>query len=78
MDRSQLDVPLSRHVTERRTLEDQIDDVPPVKRLDGEVTKRGVLPFAGGLHSEFWLGEWKKGGGIRETVGLSLTTSILR
>jgi len=37
--------------------------MPLVKRLDGEVVKRGVLAFGGGMCSETWKGDWKKCGG---------------
>ena len=53
-----------------RTAEHEIQDVqstepneaPPVRRLDGEVTKRGDVALAGGTHCEVWVGEWVKGG----------------
>jgi len=80
MASSQYSVPSPRRVAEPGTRETQIDEVPPIKLLDGEVTVRGELAFAGGTHCELWRGQWKKGGGIEETgetVGSSLTTLIL-
>jgi len=38
-------------------------ELPTVKRLDGEVTKVGVLAFAGGTSCEVWVGQWEKCGG---------------
>ncbi|KAK7060810.1 hypothetical protein VNI00_000543 [Paramarasmius palmivorus] len=31
---------------------------PTVKVLDGEVTKEGEIPFAGGPYSDIWFGKW--------------------
>ena len=39
----------------------EASEVPPVKRLDGEVTRLGDIPFAGGLYCEVWVGRWEKG-----------------
>ena len=57
-------------------------ELPPAKRLDGEIVRLGSVPFYGGVHYEVWTGQWKKGagevGGERvEKVSLSLTTPIL-
>ena len=70
-------------ITERAARE---SEVPPVKRLDGEVMKQSKLPFAGGTNCEVWVGRWKEHSGAcgreeayEEKVGLSLslTTSTL-
>jgi hypothetical protein len=58
----------------------EADEAPPVKRLDGEVTRLGTISFSGGTYCEVWVGQWVKGGGAKvevEKVSLSLTTSIL-
>jgi len=68
----------------------QANEVPPIKRLGGEVTRLGETPFAGGTYCEVWMGRWVKQGGEKgsgekigrekvevEKVSLSLTTSIL-
>ena len=57
-------------------------ELPPAKRLDGEVVILGDIPFSEGMHYEIWTGQWRKGprevGGERvEKVGLSLTTPTL-
>lgn len=37
----------------------RLTGIPPsVKVLNGEVTKSGDLPIAGGTYSDIWLGEW--------------------
>lgn len=58
------------------------DEVSPIKRLDGEVTRLQKRPFAGGAYCEVWVGQWVKdwgkGRGVEvEKVSLSPTTSIL-
>jgi len=63
----------------------QREEIPLVKRLDGEVTRLGEIAFAGGMYCEVWVGRWEKGsregtGGEKvdvEKVSLSLATSIL-
>ncbi|KAF9651706.1 kinase-like protein [Thelephora ganbajun] len=58
--------PLLLRTTKPGTQESQLvetDEAPPVKRLDGEVTKLGDIAFAGGTHCEVWIGRWEKGGG---------------
>ena len=58
-------------------------DPPPVKRLNGNITKRGDLPFAGGTYCEVWVGSWDKGGeagregGGPEKVSVGLVTLTL-
>jgi len=59
-------------------------DPPPVKRLDGKITREGELAFGGGTHCEVWVGLWEKGGKESgrekvdpEKVSLGLTTSAL-
>ena len=67
-----------RHDTAERPVE--TGELPLVKRLDGEVTRSGELPLAGGSYCEVWIGLWDKGGGKevrREKVGLGFTASIL-
>lgn len=39
----------------------EASEVPPVKRLDGEVVRQGEIPFAGGMYYEVWVGLWEKG-----------------
>ena len=41
---------------------DESSEPPPVKRLDGKITKKGELAFAGGTYCEVWVGLWDKGG----------------
>jgi len=68
----------------QESLLDESSKPPPVKRLDGKVTKKGELAFAGGTYCEVWVGLWDNGGGEEigvekadpEKVGLSLATSI--
>ena len=62
----------------------EADETPPVKRLDGKVTKKGELPFAGGTYCEVWMGLWDKCGeeaerekGDLEKVCPSFTNPIL-
>jgi len=60
---------------------------PPVKVLDGKVTRKGELAFAGGTYCEVWVGLWDKGGGEeagrdkadgeKEKVSSGLTPVIL-
>ena len=35
---------------------------PPVKILNGEITRQGIIPFAEGTYCEVWTGRWEKGG----------------
>jgi len=80
----QSNAPPPLRVTEGGTRESQpveAGEVPPVKRLDGEVVRQGELPFAAGTHCQLWAGRWRKRGGeedVYEKVGSSLTSSILR
>lgn len=42
----------------------EVDDRPlPVKRLDGEVTRKWELASAGETYCEVWVGQWEQGGG---------------
>jgi len=41
----------------------EANEAPPVKRLDGEVTKLRDIAFAGGVHCEVWRGVWERGSG---------------
>ena len=50
------------------------NEVLPVRRLDGEVTKTGDVAFAAGAHCEIWTGQWVKGGDV-EKVRLRLIMS---
>ena len=77
---------LPRHTTEHETQDIQSDEPPPVKQLNGEVTRIGDIAFGGGMYCEVWEGEWRKGGGGKgnggesvkvEKVSLSLAISIL-
>ena len=54
-------------------------ELPSVKRLDRKVTRKGDIPFAGGVYCEVWVGFLDNGGGKAdpEKAGLSLTTPIL-
>lgn len=69
----------------RRTTEEGIQDplpveaneVPSIKRLDGEITRLEDIAFAGGTYCEVWVGRWVKGSGEVEKVSLSLTTVFL-
>ncbi|KAF9653023.1 kinase-like protein [Thelephora ganbajun] len=63
--------PLPRHTSEHETQDSQpveVNEAPPVKRLDGEVTRLGEIAFAGGLCCEVWIGRWEKGGGEKVDV----------
>ena len=37
-------------------------EAPPVRRLDGEVTRTRDMAFSRGTHCEVWVGRWVKGG----------------
>lgn len=62
----------------------EADEAPPVKRLNGEVTRQGESAFAGGTYCEVWVGQWIKpvGEGVGgegsnvEKVSLSLADHI--
>ena len=54
----------------------ETNQTPPIKRLDGEVTSLGDVPFAGGTYCEVWVGQWRKKEDWEE-VSLSLIASIL-
>lgn len=50
----------------------EVDEAPPVRQLDGAVTRLGSIPFSGGTYCEVWMGQWAKGGhmdGGRGDVG---------
>ena len=71
---------MPRRTAEHKTREPyEVNEAPPVKQLDGEVTKEGEIVFAAGVYCEVWRGRWKKGGGeeIGEIVGLGLATLFL-
>jgi hypothetical protein len=55
----------------------QANETPPVRRLDGEVTRNGETPFTGGTYCDVWVGRWVRPGSGEEKVSLSLTTFIL-
>ena len=46
----------------QESLLDESSEPPPVKRLDGKITRKGELAFAGGTYCEVWVGMWDKGG----------------
>ena len=77
--------PLPPRTTRQGTRDSQSVDaseLPPTRRLNGEVVKLGEIPFFGGTCYELWTGQWRKGagevGGERvEKVSLSPTTPIL-
>ena len=77
--------PLSPRTAKHGARESQsveVDEIPLVKRLDGEVVRQGEIPFAGGMYYEVWVGQWKKGaeevdGEKVEKVSLSLATPTL-
>ena len=50
--------PLPPPNTERESSE--INEAPPVKQLDGEVTRLEEVPFARGTYCEVWVGRWVK------------------
>ena len=73
---------LLSHATEPEINDIEVNEAPPVKRLDGEVTREGQedLPFSGGTYCEVWIGRWEKRSGEKvevEKVSLSPVTSIL-
>ena len=81
-----INLPPPHSLEEHETQESQpaeSRELPPVKRLDGMVTRDEDRPFAGGTYCEVWVGLWDRGGGIdggeadEEKVNTSLTTSIL-
>ena len=57
----------------------EANEAPPVKRLDGEVTRLEEIAFAGGTYCEVWVGRWEKRGGEvgGEKVGLSFAVFVL-
>ena len=65
--------PWPRRTADRGLVE--ASEAPPVKRLDGEVTRQGEIAFAGGTRCEVWVGQWRKFG--FEKVSLSPTAFIL-
>ena len=76
------DEPLPHRTSEHESQESQsVEDgqVPPVNRLNGEVTRLGEIAFAGGTYCEIWQGKWEtdKDKGDGEKVRLSLTVCIL-
>jgi len=81
----QFNEPLSPRPVKHGTREIQsvdVNEIPLVKRLDGEVMRQGEIPFAGGMYYEVWVGQWKKGAGEGggekvEKVSLSITTPTL-
>jgi len=88
LQRTRSDVPPPRHATEYGAREGQwveANELPTVKRLDGEVVRIGKHPFVGRTHCDVWAGWWKKCGRVEggreetydEKVGLNPTTSIL-
>ena len=57
--------PHAHRTTEHETQDAQstkANKLPPVKRLDVEVTRTGEIAFASGTHCEVWTGQWAKGG----------------
>jgi len=73
------DEPLPRLTAKRGSRDTQsisANELPSVKRLDGEVVKMGDFPLSGGTHYDLWTGQWKKGSG-EEKVSQSLATFIL-
>jgi heat shock protein HslJ len=66
-------------VSRRESQSVEVKEVPPVKRLDGEVVRQGETAFTGGMYCEVWVGQWEKGGGKLdpEKVSLSLNAPIL-
>ena len=54
------------HRTRKHEIQDvqpsEPNEVLPVRRLDGEVTRTGDIAFTAGAHCEIWIGEWVKGG----------------
>ena len=53
--------PTAVHETQEAPMNES-SDPPPVKRLNGKITRTGDLPFAGGTYCEVWVGLWDKGG----------------
>jgi len=59
-----------------------VSELPPAKRLDGEVVREGEIAYSGGMYCEVWAGKWKKGVveiGVErvEKVSPGLTAAIL-
>ena len=55
--------PSPRCTAEYETDESQsieIDGIPSVKRLDGEVMRLGEIACTGGKNCEVWVGQWEK------------------
>lgn len=51
---------------------------PSIKRLDGEVTRQGGIPFTGGLYYDVFLGTWLGGEKVaKSTVGSVLGLILL-
>jgi len=58
----------------------QASEAPPIKRLDGEVTKLKETPLAKGRYCETWEGQWVNESGEKlkvERMSLNLTASVL-
>ena len=80
------DEPVPHNTVEHEPRESQqieASELPPIRRLDGEVTRMGAHPYAGGTYCEIWEGLWRKHGqgavgreALGEMVSLSLITSI--
>jgi hypothetical protein len=77
--------PLPRQTSEHGSPESRSvegNQPPPAKRLDGEVTRQGDIPFAEGRYCEVWMGVWEKacGEGISKEdtkkVSMNLIVSI--
>lgn len=49
-----------RERSESRSIE--TNEPPPVKRLDGEVTRQGDFAFSEGNYCEVWIGLWENPG----------------
>jgi hypothetical protein len=63
----QLDEPLPPPNAERESGE--VNEAPPVKQLDGEITRLEEIPFAGGTYCEVWVGRWVKEVGTEKPGG---------
>ena len=72
---------LPRHTTGSETQDTQsveANEPPPVKRLDGQVTRIGDIAFAGGMYCDVWVGEWKKSGGGKGNGGENVEVEKVR
>ena len=73
IQRNRSHIPPLRHATEYGTREGhptEVNEVSPVKRLDGKVVREGASPFAGGTDYDVCAGRWKRCNGEEGGKGI--------